>query len=127
MTMPYTEQNYKRGLFKTGGIATIVAAGAAAAQTLWTMSAGRTARIRKLHIFNGQGAPVQITIGMAIPVVASIPLIMAVNGVDLHLIEEDLPNVEYTANITVAASAAGAGALAVTVQAEVEEFQGPTG
>lgn len=127
MTMRYAHHDYKKGIRKAGGIATIVAGGAAAAQNLWVLSAGRTAKLRRLHIFNGQGAPVQVTIGGGIPLVAAMPPFTAVNGIDLLLTEDDLQDVEFNANITVMSSAAGAGAAAVLVQATVEEYQGPTG
>ena len=123
-----TLRDYKKGLVKTGAAAAVVAAALANAVNLYLLSAGRTCRIRKLHIYNGQGAPVQVMIcvGLA-PGVQVFPNITAVNGVDLELTEDDLPDFEFVVNPTVAASAAGAGALAVTVMATVEEYQGPTG
>lgn len=127
MSMRYAHQDYKRGIRKAGAVASIVGAGVANAQNLWVLSAGRTAKIRKLHIFNGQGAPVQVTIGVGIPLVAAMPPFTAVNGIDLLLTEDDLQDVEFSATITVASSAAAAAPANVQVQATVEEYQGPTG
>jgi hypothetical protein len=126
MTMARPRE-YKLGLRKAGAVAHIVAAGAANAQNLWILSAGRTAKIRKLHIYNGQPAPVQVTIGMGVPLVAAMAPITVVNGYELIITEADLVDVEFTATITVMSSAAGAAPNDVQVQATVEEFQGPTG
>ena len=125
--MPYPERDYKRGIRKAGAVASIIAAGAANAQNLWVLSAGRTAKLRGLHIYNGQPAPVQVTIGTAIPLVAAMAPFTCVNGFELILTERDLQEVEFSATITVMASAAGAAPANVQVQATVEEFQGPTG
>ena len=126
--MATTLKDYRKGIIKTGATANIIAAGVANAVNLHLLTAGRTCRIRKLHIYNGQAAPVQvlICIGLA-PGVQQWPSITAVNGIDLHLTESDLPDFEFTADITVAASAAGAIPADVAVMATVEEYQGPTG
>jgi len=123
-----TLKDYKKGLVKSGAAVSVIAAGVANAVNLYLLSAGRTCRIRKLHIFNGQGAPVQVLIcvGLA-PGVQVWPTINAVNGVDLELTEDDLPDFEFVVNPTVAASAAGAIPADVRVIATVEEYQGPTG
>ncbi len=121
-------KEYKVGNRKTGPVANIVAGGAAAAQIIWTMSAGRTAKVRKLHIYNGQPAPVQVTIGAAVPLVQAMPPITVVNGFELILTEADLPDVEFVgATITAMSSAAAAAPNQVQVQATVEEFQGALG
>ena len=120
-------QDYKKGILKTGAVASIIAPAAAAAQILYILTVGRTCKIRKLHIFNGQGAPVQVTIGVGVPLVAVMPPFTAVNGIELTLYEEDIQDLEFVVNPTVMSSAAGAAPANVQVQATVEEFQGPTG
>jgi hypothetical protein len=121
-------QDYKKGIPKTGAVASIVAGGLGAAQNLYILTVGRTCKIRKLHILNGQGAPVLVSVGVGLaPLVPLMPPFYAVNGIDLTVREEDIQDVEFVANITVASSAAGAAPANVQVQATVEEFQGPTG
>jgi len=103
----------------------VIAATPVAAYLLTT---GRTCKIRKIHLFNGQAAPVLVDIGTALaPLVPAIPPIYIVNGMELVLREEDIPDVEFTADITVQASAAGAAPADVRCVLTVEEYLGPTG
>jgi hypothetical protein len=126
--MPLTQfKRLKNGLRKTSGLVANVAA--TTPLTLYILSPGRTATVRKIHIFNGQGAPVTVQIGQGLGglFVQTLGTFYAINAIDLEVIEEEIPGVEFSANITMQVSAAGAGAAAVTVQVEVEEYQGPTG
>lgn len=120
-------KHYRDGILKATPIASCVANSTAV--TLHTMSPGRTANLRKLSIFNGNGAPtrIQIGTGLAAAFVQAIPDIYCVNGQDLQITEEQIPAVEFTADITVRATTAAASPADVQVLAEVEEYAGITG
>lgn len=122
----------------SGGLRNIVAA--ATTTALHTISAGRTARIKKLHAFNGQLANVTLEIGydnLAAAWTPVLPRYALITGMDFTLGEDEIPmcgnspdgfHVDTTALtgfagvISARASAAGAGVLAVSVEIEVEEF-----
>jgi len=116
-------KNYRQGVRKAGAMVALTAATPANA---YLLSAGRTAVIRKLQCYNGAGANgiLQIGTGLAPAFVQAMPSIAIINGMDLEIREEDLPELEFTATITVQSSV---GAANVQILLEVEEFQGPTG
>ena len=120
-------KDYRQGIRKASPIASCVAA--ATPVTLYTLPAGRTCVIRKVHIFNGNAAAtlVQIGTGLGAGYAQQIPSIYAVNGMDLELRQDDLPASEFTATLTVQATVAAAAPNNVQVMVEVEEYQGPTG
>lgn len=123
--MIITRKNYKQGIIKAGPMVSITVAGAGGAQNLWIMSASRTAILRKLLIRNRQGAPVDIQIGDAGG--QRIVLLQALNGVEFPVPEDLLADWEFTATITIQATAAGVAPNEIQAQCSVEEFQGPTG
>lgn len=115
-------------------IASIVAA--STSTTLYTCPYdGSTAIIRKLTIFNNQGAPVTVQIGYT-PTSGSftkqLPDFYAINGQDNEWTEDQLPAYEFpsqasnasTTIIQVQASAAAAAPNDVRVQIEVEVLPG---
>jgi len=118
--------DYRTGIRKSSPIGAIAAA--ATGTALHTLSAGRTVKVRKLHAMNNTLVNGVLTLGAGLggAFVAATPGWFLVAGMDLTLTEADLPDVEFTANITCAFSGAP-GAFTVDVQIEVEEFQGPTG
>jgi len=126
MTIP---ANWRQGLRKpnSAGIASCIAANSGV--LLHALSAGRTGIVRKLHIMNRTAGQVTVSLGVGLlgAFVASLPGFVVPSGMDLELVEADLVPLEFTANITVASSAAGAAPLDVQVSGEVEEIQGPTG
>ena len=119
--------DYRQGIRKSSGIASMVAAATSVA--LHTPTANRTCVLRKIHIWNGQAANVTVQIGTGItPAFVQVyPNIVCVPGLDLELREEDILNIEFTAALTVQASAAAAAPANETCSVEVEEYQGITG
>jgi len=119
--------SYKTGVRKTSAIASCIAAATPVA--LYNLSAGRTCTPKKIHVHNGNPANtiVQIGTGLGGLFAQQIANILCVPGMDLEMREEDIVGVEFTANITVQATVAAAAPNNVTVQVEVEEYQGPTG
>lgn len=109
---------------KAGTLTSLVAA--AAPLTIHTLTGGRTARLVKLHVFNGQAAGIQLEIGTALaPLVRALPRFFVVAGMELELGPEDLAGVEFTASITAQASAAAAAPADVQLIPTVVEFPGP--
>jgi len=122
----------------SGGLRNVVAA--ATTTALHTISAGKTARIKKIHAFNGQPANVTLELGYDNLAAAWTPVLPRYNliaGMDTELGEDQIPmagntpdgfHVDVTAVtgfagvIAARASAAGAGVLGVQVVIEVEEF-----
>ena len=136
------------GVRTSSGLISIVAAGVVApsnATTLWTLSAGKRAVIRKIRWINRTVGLAFLRIGyddrVAAPggpnFVQVLPDILMVNGVDDHMTEEELPicgNMQEgfaldntaltgsTGDIMAEASAAGAAPADVQVEIEVEEL-----
>lgn len=109
----------------------IVAAVFPAYQLLHTLPIGRTVKIRKVMWYNNTGANITFILGTETNVPAWLPLfptILAINGFDGELNEEDLPDVEFANDRT--AGAAGrtgsihvqASAINLQISLEVEEF-----
>ena len=124
-----TEQLRERyGIRHTGTMVSIVAA--ATPTSVYLLTTGRTCEIRKIMISNRNPANANIQIGMGLGAafVQCIPQIFAVgSGQDLEITEEQIPNFEFTADITAQSSAAAAAPNDVQIQVEVEEYQGPNG
>ena len=110
---------------------------------LWNTSTGKKAAIKKLFISNRTGANVQIWIGYGDRTVAAsvfrqvIPAILVLNGVDMELSEEDIPQggnapdgycndataiTGTTGPIIIESSASAAAPNNVQVSCEVEEW-----
>ena len=125
--MSSLDQRYRKGLRKVSATVSHVAAATPANQYLLT--AGRTCVIRKLIVRNRSGANVWVDIGTGLGVafVRSGPSFYAINGTINIWTEEEIPEVEFSANITAQVSAAAAAPADVEVTVEVEEYQGPTG
>lgn len=119
-------RHFKEGIRKTSAIASCIVA--ATPVNLYLLTNARTCHIRKISIFNANAAATVVTIGTGLggAFAQRLPNILAVNGQDLQLTEEQIPNVEFSATITVQASVAAAAPNDVRVQVEVEEFMGPS-
>lgn len=121
------QSRFRRGLPKSSARISIVAA--ASGTLVYSLSAGRTARIVKIKGYNGQAAPITLTFGtgLAGAFVQSMSPLYVVNGMDFEFTEDQIPDMEFVASITASASAAAAAPNDIQVEIEVEEFQGPTG
>jgi hypothetical protein len=102
---------------------------AVTAVALHTLSPGRSAIIRKLRVRNrNAGATVvQIGTGLGGALVEAMPGFTVLAGLETEIPEEQLPEVEFFANITCQATVAGVAPADVQVQVEVEEYLGVTG
>lgn len=125
--MPLQTLDYRKGIRKTTPVASIIAA--ATAVTVHTLSAGRTAEIKKCMVTNRNAAAGFLSIGTGLGggFVAALPPIQVLNGMDLELPEDLFNNVEFTANITAQFSVGAAAPNDTLVQLEVNEIMGPTG
>lgn len=115
--MPYIYA--ARGIRKSSAIITVAAA--ATPENLYILSVGgtvgRTVILRKIMCYSIVGnCVVDIGIGLA-PLVNIIPSIYVVNLFDTEWPEDEIPEVEVNANLTVQSSILG-----VQVQVEVEEI-----
>jgi hypothetical protein len=109
---------------KAGTLTSLVAA--LTALTIHTLTGGRTARLTKLHVFNGQAGSVLLEIGTGTaPFVRALPRIFLTAGMELELDEDQLAGVEFTASITAQADAAAAAPADVQLLPTVVEFPGP--
>lgn len=115
----------KQGVRLPGPLATITVAAAAGAQTLFQISnfagqvGAKTYRIKKLLVNNYAGADVWLYVGTGVggAFVQAMPRIRVVNNFNGAIAEDDLPDVEFNADITMWASA-----VTCEAQAEVEEI-----
>lgn len=123
MASPYTQP--ARGIRKSSAIIDVAAA--ATPENLYLQSAGgtnpRTVIVRKVYIWNNTGANAQVQIGtggVAPPPAwaALYPVFYALNGFDNQWLEDEIPEVEVNANLTVQSDVLG-----VHVQVEVEEIE----
>lgn len=108
-----------RGIRKSSAIITIAAA--ATPENLYLVSAGaiisRTVILRKIIAYSNVGnAVMDIGTGLAAAFARFIPSLLVLNGLDNEWIEEEIPEVEVNANITVQSSVLG-----IQVMVEVEE------
>lgn len=119
--MPAVEQ---KGIRVAGPLVTLAAAGVANTGNLWQISAFAqrvgvtTARIKRLKVVNYSGVSTWLYIGTGTGVgfVQAMPRLRLLNGVNDDYAENDLPEVEFSANITCYVDNA-----TCEVQAEIEE------
>jgi len=109
-----------RGIRKSSSVITIAAA--ATPETLYTRTTGgqnpRTVILRKVIAFSDVGnAVLDIGTGLAAAFANIIPSLAVINNVDNEWAEDEIPEVEVGANLTVQSSVLG-----VQVQVEVEEI-----
>lgn len=119
--------DYRTGIRVASGIASIVAA--ASGTALHALPANRTAKARKIRIFNHNAVASNVSLGtgLAGAYVAATVAWQVLAGMELTITAEEIPDVEFAANITAAASVAAAAPANVEVQIEVEEFIGISG
>lgn len=134
--MPIYREDYRHEVRVSSPIASCIAA--TTPVTLFTLPYdASTGIIRKVRVWNGQGATVTVDIGYT-PTAGSftkelIPFVCQ-SAVDVSWTEEELPNYEFpavasntsTTVIQVQASAAGASPADVRVQVEVGIISGGT-
>lgn len=96
----------------------------AADGTLYQVTTGRTYRVRKVFLYNGQAADITLELRTLVALVSTVmfPRVRAIAGFHDLIGENDLPALELSTDLLARASAAGAGALAVDVMVEVEEI-----
>jgi len=109
-----------RGIRKSSAIITVAAA--ATPENLYLISAGgtisRTVILRKILCYSNVGnAVVDIGTGLAAAFANIIPSILVVNTFDTEWTEDEIPEVEVAANLTVQSSVLG-----VMVMVEIEEI-----
>ncbi len=107
-----------RGIRKSSGVITIAAAGVAQNLYLRTVggTVGRTVIVRKIWAYSAVGnVTFRIGIGLA-PLVPIYPWFYCLNLMDAQWTENEIPEVEVNANLTVQADILGA-----LIQVEVEE------
>ncbi len=116
-------------ILKTGAMVGLVAGGAASAVAVYLLSTGRTCTIKKVHIANRNAANLQILFGtgLAGAFAQSIPSILVPTGTDRELTEDELADLEFTADITAQPSVAAAAPNDIQVMVTVEEYQGVSG
>lgn len=115
----------KTGTRRTGAV---VAIGVAVSVLLFQISnfatqiGTKSVKIRKLHVYNNGAGNLLFTLGAGAggAYVASTPQFMAVNNLDNLWEEEDLPAVEWVADMYIQVPGWAAGALGA--QVEVEEI-----
>jgi len=119
-----TPIGFKKGLRSPTVVLSVVAGGAGTAVLFHDVPPNRSARIRKLHIYNHNAAATDVTFGAGLLgafVAATVP-VHVLNGAEEIIEEEQIPDVEYFADITALCSVAAAAPNNVEIQAEVEEF-----
>ena len=99
-----------------------VAAGAAEA-LLFTLSAGRTAKIKKIMIMNNTGANDQVSLGelVAAAWTQRMPAIYVLTPFDEQLGEQEIPQYEFESDIYVRSANAGVGTT-LDILIEVDEI-----
>ncbi len=129
MSITYTD--FKRGVphqASIQGAASLIAG--ATPVNLYLLSAGRTAKVRKLRIFNHNGGATDVVIGTGTAPFVQLdgPFHVIAGFPATHEFElGEIQDVEYNATITCQATVAGAAPANVELNITVEEFQGPTG
>ena len=116
--------DYKQGIVQTSPLGAMVAINTPI--TVYTRIGQRTMRIRKIHLFNHSAVNGTVEIGTGLaPLVQAIPAIAVVSGMDLWLEPDQIPGVEFDANITAQATMAiGVAPNDVEIQIDVEEYPG---
>jgi len=120
-------QDYKHGIPAVSPIASIIAA--ATGTLVHTLPATRTCRARKIHIFNHNAATANVSLGTGLAGLF-VPAMVAwqvLAGMDLIVEEGQIPDFEFTANVTASSNVAGAAPANVEIQIEVEEYLGTAG
>lgn len=125
--MSLHQKPYRTGIRKVTSMASIVAA--ATAVTIHDLPTARTGIVRKVHIMNNNAAQVvvQLGTGLAGAYAQSMPGWVVPSNSDRQLTEDELPGLEFTADITAQSSAGAAAPNNVQVMLEVEEFLGVSG
>lgn len=98
--------------------------GVAAPTLVYILSAGRTAKLRKVQAFNGQAADITLQLGTGATLATFVPRttrMRVIAGFHMNVPEDECPEFEYETDIYALPSAAGAAALAVDVQVAVDE------
>jgi arginine/ornithine N-succinyltransferase beta subunit len=109
----------QRGIRKSSALITVAAA--ATPQTLYQRTTGghqaRTVILRKIMAYNAVGATtLSIGTGLAAAWAAAFPVFRLVNATDNVWVEEEIPEVELSGDLTVQTDVLG-----VTIVCEVEE------
>lgn len=108
---------------RLAGTRTVLTAAAATAVPIWQISnfasmvGVRTAKLKRIKARNNAAGDTWLHIGTGIPCVESMPALRLVNNFNGDFAEGDLPEIEFSADIT-----AYVDALPVDVQVEVEEI-----
>jgi len=118
MSSPYRQP--ARGIRKVSPIVTVAAA--ATPEVLYQLSQGgtnpRTVIVRKIFAYSDVGdCVVIIGTGLAAGFAGAIPTIVVLNGIDNSWTEDEIPEVEVQADITITSDVLGC-----LVQVEVEEI-----
>lgn len=120
--------DYLAGKRKQGAVVNLAAAGVANAAVIFTtstfagMQGAKTLVIKRLKIrSNAVGADTWVHVGTGVggAFVEGIPPLRLINNTTIDFAENDLPQVEFNANLTAFPDAVGAGS--VDIQVEVEE------
>jgi len=122
------EKRVRLGIRHTNPLVPLIAA--TTPTNIYLVSPGRSFVVRKIFITNRTAvvSAVQFGTGLGVSFAQALPSIYTVNGgQDLEIPEEQIPNVEFFANLTAQASQAGASPADVQIVVEVEEYQGVTG
>jgi hypothetical protein len=114
----------KEGIRLQGGVVVMGLAGVANAVPIFQQSNNpnqigtRTFRLKRIKGINAAGANTDIHIGTGVggAFAAMVPPLHTFNGLNFDFVEDDLPDVEFAADMTCYPDIAG-----VTVQVEVEE------
>ncbi len=120
-------RHYRQGIRVASPVASVTAA--ASGTLVLDVPPNRTAQKRKITIYNHNAAPTNVTFGTGLAgafVAATVP-IQVLNGMTLILQEEDIPSVEYAADITASCSVAAVAPGNVEIQIEAEEYIGTSG
>lgn len=112
-----------RGIRKVSAVITVAAA--ATPETLYQLTTGgtvtRTLILRKIMAYSLVGnCVVQIGTGLGVAFAAILPTILVINGIDTEWLEEEIPEIEASADLTVQSNILGC-----QIQVEVEEI-GPS-
>jgi len=120
-------KRYRRGVRKASPVASVVAG--ASGTLVKALPPNRTAEIRKIRIFNHNGAATSVTFGAGLlgAFVGATEPIPVLNGMDLILTEDQIPDTEFTANITASCTVAAAAPANVEIQIETEEYLSVSG
>jgi len=119
----------RKGVRLQGNVVVMIAAAVANAVAIFQLSnyanqiGTKTFRIKRIKGINNAGADTDIHIGTGAGAgfVAMLPPLHTINGMNFDFAEDDLPEVEFAADMTCFPDAAAA-LTPVTIQVEVEEL-----